>query len=311
MRSPEALVSPQSRNASVHDLVASLNNVGMAKFSVICILSIAVVLRLGMGLGSYSGQHNEHGDYEAQRHWMEVTLNLPLSEWYVNTTRNDLSYWGLDYPPLSAYHAFLMGFLSSVFEPGSVDHMTSRGFYTETHKFFMRGTVLISDCLVFFSAALRFFLLSAPPLIVIDHGHFQYNCVALGLVLWAVCFIHEDRLGSASVAFTLSLWFKQTCLYFAPAFFFMILGKIFQTTQSRRSHFMLVLRKVLRIGVIVIGTSAAIVAPFFIVNRAAGVEHPETEYFVKARCLSPIAPMLRRISLYDVVSLRTTWRICG
>ena len=26
-----------------------------------------------------------HGDYEAQRHWQEVTLNLPLTEWYNQT----------------------------------------------------------------------------------------------------------------------------------------------------------------------------------------------------------------------------------
>lgn len=38
------------------------------------------------------------GDYEAQRHWMEITLHLPLKEWYYH----DLEYWGLDYPPLTA-----------------------------------------------------------------------------------------------------------------------------------------------------------------------------------------------------------------
>lgn len=49
------------------------------------------------------------GDYEAQRHWMEITVNLPASHWYTNTTDNDLLYWGLDYPPLTAYHSLLMG----------------------------------------------------------------------------------------------------------------------------------------------------------------------------------------------------------
>ena len=50
-----------------------------------------------------------YGDYEAQRHWMEITINLPITEWYQNTTRNDLLYWGLDYPPLSAYHSYVTG----------------------------------------------------------------------------------------------------------------------------------------------------------------------------------------------------------
>lgn len=48
------------------------------------------------------------GDYEAQRHWMEVTLNVPLKDWYNHTEDNDLQYWGLDYPPLTAYHSYLM-----------------------------------------------------------------------------------------------------------------------------------------------------------------------------------------------------------
>ena len=27
-----------------------------------------------------------------------MTLNLPVSEWYASSDRNDLQYWGLDYP---------------------------------------------------------------------------------------------------------------------------------------------------------------------------------------------------------------------
>jgi hypothetical protein len=26
------------------------------------------------------------GDFEAQRHWMEITVNLPVSEWLVNNS---------------------------------------------------------------------------------------------------------------------------------------------------------------------------------------------------------------------------------
>src|SRR4051812_23931910 len=46
-----------------------------------------------------------HGDFEAQRHWMEITTHLPISQWYFH----DLQWWGLDYPPLTAYHSWLFG----------------------------------------------------------------------------------------------------------------------------------------------------------------------------------------------------------
>jgi len=48
---------------------------------------------------------------KAQRHWMEITYNLNSSDWYVNTADNNLSYWGLDYPPLTAYHSYFMGYM--------------------------------------------------------------------------------------------------------------------------------------------------------------------------------------------------------
>jgi alpha-1,3-glucosyltransferase len=53
-----------------------------------------------------------HGDFEAQRHWMEITTHLPIAKWYLY----DLQYWGLDYPPLTAYHSWLLGKMYVVFD---------------------------------------------------------------------------------------------------------------------------------------------------------------------------------------------------
>lgn len=71
------------------------------------ILMIVGVFRWSVGLWGYSGyrQPPMHGDFEAQRHWMEITTHLPASRWYFY----DLQYWGLDYPPLTAYHSWLCG----------------------------------------------------------------------------------------------------------------------------------------------------------------------------------------------------------
>jgi alpha-1,3-glucosyltransferase len=48
-----------------------------------------------------------YGDYEAQRHWLEITYHLPIRQWY----KHDLPYWGFDYPPLTAYVSWLCGYM--------------------------------------------------------------------------------------------------------------------------------------------------------------------------------------------------------
>jgi alpha-1,3-glucosyltransferase len=79
---------------------------------------IAIAARALVGLYPYSGITLRrifdeigmntpplYGDFEAQRHWMELTIHVPADEWYFY----DLQYWGLDYPPLTAYHSFILG----------------------------------------------------------------------------------------------------------------------------------------------------------------------------------------------------------
>jgi alpha-1,3-glucosyltransferase len=67
------------------------------------------LFRWTTGLWGYSGFESPpmHGDFEAQRHWMELTQHLPVSHWYFY----DLDWWGLDYPPLTAYHSWLLGIM--------------------------------------------------------------------------------------------------------------------------------------------------------------------------------------------------------
>lgn len=64
-------------------------------------LTLNVIRPWSLGYGSPP----MFGDYEAQRHWMELTIHLPVQEWY----RYDLQYWGLDYPPLTAYISWMCG----------------------------------------------------------------------------------------------------------------------------------------------------------------------------------------------------------
>lgn len=49
-------------------------------------------------------------------------------------SRFDLEYWGLDYPPLTAYVSWGCGQLSRVLEPASMALGLSRGYETPSHK---------------------------------------------------------------------------------------------------------------------------------------------------------------------------------
>ena len=60
------------------------------------VVCTALFVRILVGYQPHSGQNNYHGsqtayggDYEAQRHWMETTLHLPIGDWYYH----DLQYW--------------------------------------------------------------------------------------------------------------------------------------------------------------------------------------------------------------------------
>eukprot|EP00727_Mastigamoeba_balamuthi_P012319 m51a1_g771 hypothetical protein (508) ;mRNA; r:576901-579065 len=279
-RSPSPSVSPTLA-------VSMLREPSVQVPLAIAVLMFAALVRCCVALHPYSGYATPpmYGDYEAQRHWMEITVNLPVQEWYTNTRNNDLQYWGLDYPPLTAYFSWAWGKLAQVVQPDMVKLWSSRGYETVASKLFMRMSVLVSDIVVFFPAALvwsrsyhssrtlggteqgdRFLvslalILLQPALVLTDHGHFQYNCVSLGLALWAAALSLTHRNVLASIAFVLSLNYKQMSLYYAPAFFFLLLGRCFATSSTRGRCVSGILRVAL-LGVVVLSVFAMCWAPF-------------------------------------------------
>ncbi|KAI3867136.1 hypothetical protein MKX03_026951 [Papaver bracteatum] len=242
-----------------------------------CIAVFALLVRVMVSLNSYSGAGDapKYGDYEAQRHWMEITLNIPAKKWYQNSTVNDLTYWGLDYPPLTAYQSYAHALFLHYFHPDSVALFTSRGHESPKGKLLMRWTVLSSDVLIFFTAAIYFvivyyanrgknkqqhmawhlaLILLGPCLILIDHGHFQYNCISLGLTVGAVAAILSKNELVACILFSLALNHKQMSAYFAPAFFSHLFGKCLQHRNP--------LLRVLQLGLAVVGTFILIWWPY-------------------------------------------------
>lgn len=258
---------------------------------------IAILLRISTSLHPHSGESTPpmYGDYEAQRHWMEITTKIPLKQWYVNTTDNNLEYWGLDYPPLTAYHMYMCGQFSNLLNENFTKLHESRGYESETHKLFMRITVIIGDALLYIPALIWYYqensnvsesvvnkkikskylnsttqidlslstllALFYPGIILIDHGHFQYNSISLGFLILATTFILKENNLLATVLFCLALNYKQMELYHALPFFFYLLSSCIpkpgESYLSGISNFV-------KIGSTVIFTFAIIWVPFLI-----------------------------------------------
>ncbi|KAL0640357.1 Glucosyltransferase-like protein [Maublancomyces gigas] len=215
-----------------------------------------------------------HGDFEAQRHWMEITAHLPVKDWYWH----DLEWWGLDYPPLTAYHSWVLGIIGDSINPAWFALHDSRGSDDPALKTFMRASAIASELVTYIPAAVIFVrlygresamskydkavalaaILLQPALMLIDHGHFQYNAVMLGLTVLALdCFL-TDHIYWGSFFFVLSLGFKQMALYYAPAVFAYLLGLcVFPHINVLR---------LIMLGITVVASFALVFAPLIVLG---------------------------------------------
>ncbi|KAK4049334.1 Glucosyltransferase-like protein [Microbotryomycetes sp. JL221] len=291
------------------------------------VVATTLVVKWAVATGTYSGHLKPpmRGDFEAQRHWIAMTsssLNfkwlhrptgikadpdivVPMREWYFH----DLQYWGLDYPPLTAYHSMVMGAVARLsrhtvsyvtlkppteLDPNTTSSVTYIANVKAWHqqmsllerdgglRHFMRASVVVSDVLVYVTAVLWYCwrnhrgerharskskrnshalvaivtVLLQPALILVDHGHFQYNSVMLGLTLWSVNLLQagNDLLGS--ILFVCALSFKQMALYYSPAIFAYLLGKCLY--RGRRNGLTLFVK----LAIVTVGTFVIIFFPF-------------------------------------------------
>jgi alpha-1,3-glucosyltransferase len=117
--------------------------------------------------------------------------NGTVGDWYLN-------YWGLDYPPLTAYTSIMYGKVFEKAYPALVKWKTSEApirpgeILNEVQKPKLENDEENEKWrFTYFMHILQLILLLVlPSLILIDHGHFQYNGVCIGLTLLACNFIN-------------------------------------------------------------------------------------------------------------------------
>lgn len=145
----------------------------------------------------------------------------------------------------------------------------------------MRATVIVSEFLVYIPAVVLFVrrysrlngtpawptsialvaILLQPATILIDHGHFQYNTVMLGLMVASIESILTGRWPLSCAFFVASLGFKQMALYYAPVMFSFLLG-ICLFPRIRIGRF-------LSIALATIAAFATLLLPFVVASLCA------------------------------------------
>ena len=240
------------------------------------VLLVCLALRSAMFSQGYSGFDNPplYGDYEAQRHWMELTANLPSAVWYRDTNSTDASYWKLDYPPLTAWHSYVCGLISQWIEPASMELGTSRGYQSNTHLLFMRGSVMASEIIVLIPAIVAAFrgfykgiqpdirntamllVMISPQLILIDYGHFQYNNVMLGFMLVAFSLAVEGFYSISAIFIALAVNFKIMALYYALPFLVFWVVSVYDLAKKESYRYNQDVRNIIKIGTFVINMSS-------------------------------------------------------
>ncbi|RKP01408.1 hypothetical protein CXG81DRAFT_5908, partial [Caulochytrium protostelioides] len=247
-------------------------------------LAATLMVRVLVGLGGYAGEHRPpiYSDFEAQRHWMELTTHLPLRAWY----RYRSDWWPLDYPPLSGFHAYILGRIGHAIHPAWMALRQSEGFESPGLRFFMRSTAIVTECTLLIPAmwawtGCRFlsaspspspsrdrtqrltafaYLAAFPLLTLVDHGHFQYNAAMFGFALWALVFWHRGAYVRGAIAFVCALSFKQIALYYAIPVFCHLLTEC--SAIARRGAPWRALLTLASLGAAVIATFGLAVMPF-------------------------------------------------
>lgn len=190
-------------------------------------------------------------DFEVHRNWLAVTGTLPMREWYVDAT----SEWTLDYPPLFAHFERFLAVFARIADPAMLT-VQAAPYASFACVVFQRCSVIVADVVLALGAfraanvATRpcavavnergrgvkrttnddandepnpvalaaVFVLFNPGLLLVDHVHFQYNGVALGLQLCAVAAANEGAPLLAAFLFSVLVHFKHVFAYAAPAF---------------------------------------------------------------------------------------------
>ena len=245
-------------------------------------------------------------DLDVHRHWKAVTRNLARQDWYFDNAHVDTVHT-LDYPPGFAFLEYCWAnnpLTSYLLDSGSLDARClwllpdTDNVPSPACVAYLRSTVLVSDAVLWLAAAAISVSVTAstdtkdiikrwiifglivfhPALLWLDHVHFQYNGLLLGLLLLSVaCLLAANNNNNnnttttppttvrfhvyhiaAAATFALLLTLKHLYLILAPWYFFYLYRRYVLADASRNNR----VRRLLVLGSVTVLTLLVPVLPF-------------------------------------------------
>ena len=102
-------------------------------------------------------------------------------------------------------------------------------------------------------------ILLKPDIILIDHGHFQYNSIALGLIIYSIYFMLNGNRYICCFLFSFALNCKQMTTYYALGFPCALIGLSLHKNKGRRHK---VIKEIIIFAMIVISTFFVVWLPW-------------------------------------------------
>ena len=201
-------------------------------------------------------------DFEVHRNWLAITHSLPVREWYVN----DTSQWTLDYPPLFAWFEYVLSLVGKWVDPQMLI-VTNLKYASDATVAFQRSSVVVTEGLLLFAVylfckrikpalfpLLLFLIALNPGLLIVDHVHFQYNGLLLGLFMLSIEALQRDQILVSALLFSVLLNMKHLFAVAAPYYFVYMLRRYCVGTRAFSRFFVL--------GSVVAGVCVVSVGPF-------------------------------------------------
>ncbi|KAG6579974.1 Dolichyl pyrophosphate Glc1Man9GlcNAc2 alpha-1,3-glucosyltransferase [Phytophthora cinnamomi] len=202
----------------------------------VALFAFSVALKLLL-LPSYAST-----DFEVHRNWLSLTHELPRRRWYHEAT----SEWTLDYPPFFAYFEYALSFAAAAVDR-SMLVISATPVFSPSVLLFQRLSVVASDVVLFYALhaycsswptvtttewafsgakrlAVMFVTVLDAGLLYVDHIHFQYNGMLLGLLILSATKFRLQQDLQGAFLYAVLLMFKHIYLYAAPLYFIYLLG---------------------------------------------------------------------------------------